>query len=210
MVVKTPCRERTMSTGIVVRVYPVPETLVWRLLPGGEPEPEVPLHEMATKVGLQARLAKEGDPEWEPYLRRHALWEKKKDQLDTDARIVLAMRESEDQPGFNWPEVVEPPGYLKSFIADGELVWPESSAMQKAIWFRSAVGPSAEDVSGIMDDTSILSGMDESLVEAFRQKVFGDLRNRLLGTDAVPEDTLQPALAGDSSGAEVGPSSPVV
>ena len=198
-----------MSTDITVRVYPVPETLVWRLMPGGEPEPEVPMHEMVVLTGTQARLAKEGDPEWEPYLRQHALWEKRKDRLDTDARLVLAMRESEDQPGFNWPEVVEPPGYLKSFIADGELEWPKSSAMQKAIWFRSVVGPTAEDISGIMDDTSVLSGMDEATVEAFREKLYGELRDRLLGPSAIPEDTLQSILAADPSGLEVGSDTPV-
>ncbi len=191
-VVQTPFRDRTMSTGITVRVYPVPETLLWRILPSGEPEPLVPMHEMETKMGKQQRLAKEGDPEWVPYLRAHEQWAQRQTNLENDARIVLALRGSKDQPEFDWPgpEEIGPPDYLKPLYDSGELSWPTSPTMQRASWFRATTALSAQDVSSIVDDVSVLSGMEESLVASFREKLQSELRDRLLGESAIPEDTL--------------------
>ena len=207
-IVETPFREVTMSTGITVRVYPVAETLVWRLLPSGEPRPPVPLHTMKTKTGTQERLAKEGDPEWAPYLHTLSAWEENTNQLQEDARLVLALRESEDQPAFDWPVgAIELPSYLTALIEDGELVWPKSRTRQRAYWLRAVIAPTAEDIAMLLDAVSILSGMEEGLVESVRANFRRKLRDRLLSEDPLSEDTLHPVLAADSGSIEGGPTS---
>lgn len=208
--VELPYREETMSTHIVVRVYPVPETLVWRVLPEGESEPEVPLHEMKTATGVQSRLAKEGDPEWEPYLRQHATWQGKKDRLEEDARLVLALRGDGDQPDFDWPDEPAPPEYLRLLVEDGELPWPTSRTQQRAFWFRSVVAPSAEDIAKIMDAMSILSGVEENLVRSFRARLQSQLHERLLAGTTELEDSLQPVLPQGAGGDQGGESAPLV
>lgn len=193
-----------MTTGKVVRVYPVPETLLWRLLPDGEPEPQVPMHTMKTAAGPQERLAKEGDPEWEPYLRLHAAWAKKQTDLENDARLVLSQRESEDQPNYNWPDELKPPAHLRMLVEDGELEWPKSRTRQRAMWFRSIIAPSAEDTATVLDAVSILSGLEESDIKNFRESVRRDLRNRLFREMAVPEDEIQPVVEEGTGGDESG------
>ncbi len=207
--VELPYREETMSTGVTVRIYPVPETLIWRVLPEGESEPEVPLHEMKTATGAQSRLAKEGDPEWEPYLRQHKAWQEKKDRLEEDARLVLALRGDDEQPGFDWPADIEAPEYLRLLVEDGELPWPTSRTQQRAFWFRSVIGPAADDVAKIMDAMSILSGVEENLVRSFRARLQSQLHERLLAGPTEFEGTLQPVLpegeGGDQGGESASP-----
>lgn len=202
--VNVPYRDETMSTETVVRVYPVPETMLWRLLPGGEPEPQVPYHVMETKTGPQERLAKIGDPEWEPYRHAHDLWERKNTALTNDARLVLSLRESEDQPGFDWPETIDPPPYLRLLVEDGELEWPTSRTQQRAMWFRSVIAPAAEDINIVIDAGLILSGMEEEAVTALRRQFQRDIRDRLQGAMAVPEDELQPVVEEGEGSTESG------
>lgn len=202
--VNVPYRDETMSTGVVVRVYPVPETLLWRLMPGGEPEPQVPYHVMETKTGPQERLAKIGDPEWEPYRQAHDLWDRQNSTLQTDARLTLALRESEDQPNFDWPESPEPPTYLRLLVEDGELEWPTSRTQQRAMWFRSTIAPAADDVSLIIDAALILSGMEEEAVQSLRRQFQRDIRDRLQREMAVPEDDVQPVVEESEGGTESG------
>lgn len=202
--VGVPFRDETMSTGKIVRVYPVPETLLWRLLPDGEPEPRVPVHVMETKTGPQERQAKIGDPEWEPYRQAHDLWEREHTALENDARIVLSQRESEDQPDYDWPDELEPPAHLRMLVEDGELEWPKSRTRQRAMWFRGVIAPSAEDISKIIDAVTILSGMEESLVVNFRESVQRDLRSRIFEQMAVSEDEIQPVVEEGTGGDESG------
>jgi hypothetical protein len=189
---------------MTVRVYPVPETLLWRLMPNAEPEPQVPMHVMATKTGPQERTAKIGDPEWEPYRQAHDRWQRKHDELENDARIVLSQRESADQPNYNWPDELEPPAHLRLLVEDGELEWPKSRTRQRAMWFRSVIAPSAEDVSLIIDAAMILSGMEEEAVKSLRQRFRSDLRDRLFREMAVPEDEVQPVVEEGEGGDEGG------
>lgn len=205
--VETPYREATMSTGITVRVYPVPDAIIFRLIPKGEAEPQVPMHVMDTKTGKQERLAKEGDPEWVPYLRAHEQWQQKKMTLDTDARLVAALKDSESQPEFDFPEKVTPedlPFFQRLAIQSGNFEFPPDSINQLALWVRSYIAPSQEDVTAILEAANIVGGMDPELVESFRARLRSDIQAGLLGGSAVATDGLQPAVPAGEGSAEGG------
>jgi hypothetical protein len=205
--VDTPYREATMSTGITVRVYSVPDAIIFRLIPKGEPEPQVPMHSMDTKTGKQERLAKEGDPEWVPYLRAHEQWQQRKMTLDTDARLVAALKDSESQPEFDFPEKVtlnDLPFFQRLAIQSGNFEFPPDPINQLALWLRSYIAPSQEDVTAIIEAANIIGGMDPELVESFRARLRRDIQAGLLGGSAVVADGPQQTVQMGEGGAESG------
>lgn len=198
-------REVTTSVGITVRVYPVPDTVILALLPGGDPEPVVSKHVMGTAVGPQSRDAKPGDPEWEAYDVEHERWQERADQLRQDARLVAAMRESADQPDFDWPDEITPdilPLFVRLTVQSKQLEWPSDTLTQMALWFRSVIAPTQDDLANIVDAISLLSGTDPALIASFREDLQRKLREELLGGQADDSGVVLGPVAGSESGAE--------
>ncbi len=184
-------KEVTTSTGITVRVYPVPDTVILALLPGGEQEPVLPKHVMDTAVGKQPRDAKPGDPEWEVYNVAHERWTERADQLRQDARLIAAMRDSSDQPDFDWPAEITPdilPLFVRLTVQSKQLEWPEDPLSLMALWFRSVIAPTQDDLANIIDAISLLSGTDPALIASFRQELQRKLREELFGGQTDDQD----------------------
>jgi len=196
-------RDETMSTGITVRVYPVSDDIVWRMIPAHEPKPKVPVHEMETKTGAQKRIAKEGDPEWAAYQHQLEDWQECQDQLRNDARLVACL--DGEQKDFALPEKVTPgdlPFITRIAIEDGQLEWPEYRIGQYALWLKSYVVKSQDDMEKVLNASYLAGGMDEGLVEAMRDRFRRDLRSGLLGEVARAENQVQPVLPEGEVGPE--------
>ncbi len=192
-------KEVTTSVGITVRVYPVPDTVILALLPGGESEPIAPKHVMDTAVGKQERDAKPGDPEWEVYHVAHERWEERANQLHQDARLVAAVRESTDQPDFDWPDEITPdilPLFIRLTVQSNQLEWPEDPLTQMALWFLSVIAPTQDDLANIVDAISLLSGTDPALIASFREELQRKLREELFGGQADDQDLLLGSVEG--------------
>lgn len=197
-------REVTTSVGIIVRVYPVPDTVILALLPGGEPEPVLPKHTMDTAVGPQDRAAKRGDPEWETYSVEHERWQDRADQLRQDARLVASMRESADQPEFDWPDEITPdilPLFVRLTVQSNQLEWPSDTLTQMALWFRSVIAPTQDDLANIVDAISLLSGTDPALIASFREELQRKLREELLEGPTDDQVDVLSTVEGSESGA---------
>ncbi len=195
-------REVTTSVGFTVRVYPVPDTVILALLPGGEPEPVVPKHVMDTAVGKQERDAKLGDPEWEVYRVAHERWTERATQLHQDARIIAAMRESPDQPDFDWPDEITPdilPLFIRLTVQSKQLEWPEDPISLMALWIRSVIAPTQDDLANIVDAISLLSGTDPALIASFRQELQRKLREELFGGQTDDTDLVLGTVEGSES-----------
>ena len=185
-------RDITTSTGEEIRVYTVPQQLIWSAVPGEKPP--VPMHETQTAAGTQQRLAKEGDPEWEPYLRAIADWEEKQEALQENLLVVLALRD------YQWPESpIAPPEYLRVAVDCGAMPWPDDSDViaQRAAYARATFLPSARDTAEISHTVSILGGIPEEYIEASRDRFQREVRETYLGGDTEGSDSEgEPAVEG--------------
>jgi hypothetical protein len=201
--VKPQFKQVRTSAGYVLKVYPVPQNLIWGAKPKWS-KPVLPVHEMKTATGSQTRAAKEGDAEWITYAAEAQLWEDEQNDIQNDLQLVLCLRD------FKWPEKLEPPEYLRVAIDAGLIDWPsddDNMIKQRAQYVRAVVAPLSEDVTEINHAVMELTGVPLDLIEEFKAKFRDNLRGTI--RDAMEASTDEGAGEDDSQRGGLGSASSV-
>jgi len=118
---------------------------------------------MKTATGSQDRPSKPGDPEWASYLQQRELWEEERNDLEISLRLVLGLQD------FVYPDDLSPSPMIQQMIDSGMLDWPENPLLQKAQWLRENVVLSANDSMLLQEAGMQLSGVDQEVVDGFRE-----------------------------------------
>jgi hypothetical protein len=159
-------------------VYQVPQPLVWQFRPDW-PLPRAPLVEMPLATGrVQKREARPGEPEHDAYVQEVARWQQEEDAIQTDAAMVLALRDIE------YPDLGQPPAFLTGAI-NGH--YPEGEIRRKAFWLRATILSRPANFSKVMEASFAMTygeGDVQDLKARFRGALPGDATG---GVEAVRE-----------------------
>lgn len=152
-----------------VRVYQVPQPLVWQFKPGW-PLPRVPLVEMPLATGrVQKREARPGEAEYDAYVQEIARWQQEEDAIQYDAALVLALHDVE------FPDdMSHPPAWLEGTI-NGR--YPDGEIRRKAFWLRATILSRPGNFSRVTEAIAEMSygeGDVQDLKARFRGALPGD------------------------------------
>lgn len=134
----------------VVRVYHVPEPLVWSLKPDWFLSP-IPQKEMELTTGqIQVRPFRKDSVEYRDWQKEQDRWEEEKVAIQQAGRYVLALRDVEYPDNMN-----EPPPFLRDYL-NGH--YPENDMLRKKTWLDATVLARANDLALIMTAIVELGG----------------------------------------------------
>lgn len=170
------------TKGEMLRFYAVSDDIVNAVLPP-EPKPKRPFVVMQTKVGEQKRPAKQGDMEWDEYQDELDEWNRKRDVLRGEVKLVLSLRD------YKYPDanaMLRPD--MQELVEDGllEIVHPKWS--MKALHLKQGPLESNVDDRESFYIIQELSGMPEEVIVQMKE----DFRNLLLRP-------ITPILGGEDS-----------
>lgn len=143
------CKDVECSFG-EVRVYHVPEPVIWMLKPDWVPYP-VPQKEMELATGqVQIKPIRKDSPEYRAWEAENNRWAEEKREIQQAGRYVLALRDVEYPANLN-----EPPPFLRDYL-NGH--YPENELLRKKTWLDATVLARATDLAIIMAAIMELGG----------------------------------------------------
>jgi hypothetical protein len=114
-----------------VRVYHVPDAIIWSLKPDWEPVPPPPVQMPLATGQKQPRAAKAGDPGFEQYEADRLRYEGETDEIQFAARYVLALRDVE------YPaDLSHPPENYAAFINGSYPPPSPGDVRRKHFWLK--------------------------------------------------------------------------
>lgn len=150
-------KEVPLSFGETVRVYHVPDPLIWTYLPD-RPKPVQPVVKMKTTTGqTQERPIKPGDEGWEEWESERDAYEEEKAELRIAARYVEALRDAK------YPDISQPPPIVQHRY-DGN--WPENETLRKKIWLDFSIMALPIDTAKIQTAIMAVTGGKKALDDA--------------------------------------------
>lgn len=126
--------------GKTIRVYHVPDALIWTYLPD-RPKPVQPTVKMKIATGqTQDRLIKPGDEGWDDWVSERDAYEEEKNKLQAAARYVETLRD------VIYPNISQPPPIAQHRYSG---CWPKNETLRKKVWLDHTLMAAPIDAANI-------------------------------------------------------------